>query len=307
MKIDCSKILKHWREERGLNQSKFAELLNCDPKRISLLETGKQKLDIWQLMEMAQPLGILTEDLWLLFLTVEEYKDYEMYRHLKRLLRDEEHKEAKQVFDKLKTGELAKNTFLRQFIAYVEIKLDFEIQPEQAIGKIYDALHVTKPDFDESKIVEYHLNYNEICLIVALGSQYSKQKKSERAIDLNKAIIDSRENIKATEDDKAMLYPSLMFNICNLLGRVERYEESLEYCRMALKVCREYNNLRLVPQILYNMATGYQLIGEEEKIYKPYLVRAYHTAYGIGALRRAAKIKKDAEVHFGITSIGMYD
>ena len=68
----------------------------------------------------------------------------------------------------------------------------------------------------------------------------------------------------------------------------------------AIKICRECSNLLYVPIILYNMANCLHLLGEEEQIYKPHIIRAYHCAYAIGDTRIAQIIKKDAEDDFGI-------
>ena len=85
-----------------------------------------------------------------------------------------------------------------------------------------------------------------------------------------------------------------------MLGKANRYKESLAVCNNAIEICREYNRLRLVSIILHNMASCYRLLGEEEQIYKPHLIRAYHCAYAIGDNETANIIKKDAEKDFGI-------
>jgi len=95
----------------------------------------------------------------------------------------------------------------------------------------------------------------------------------------------------------------LMFNLSTMLGRSEKYKESLKYCTDALEICREYNNLRYVPWILYNMASCYRLQGEEVQIYKTHLVRAYHCAYAIGDKEATQVIKDDAEKSFGIVDL----
>ena len=49
------------------------------------------------------------------------------------------------------------------------------------------------------------------------------------------------------------------------------------------------------------MADCYYKLEEEEHIYKTYLVRAYHVAYGIGRNDAAAMIKKDAMKYYSVT------
>ena len=63
---------------------------------------------------------------------------------------------------------------------------------------------------------------------------------------------------------------------------------------------KEYNNLRFMHDIVYNMACCEYRLGEEEHMVKTYVLRAYHGAYCLGDYEGAKVIKKDAEESFGI-------
>jgi len=292
-----------------INQEELAERMYISPRQLSRIETGEKQLDIWQFVSILETLGLPSEDYWLLYLETQEYEDYRRYRLLKRLIREEQlneqYIESKKVLAQLEDSLLAQQPFIRQFVAYVKIKVSVELSPEQAIKELYKALSISKPDFDENKVSEYRLNYNEIFLINNLASRYGKLKNYERAIALYKGIIEGRKKIQASEDDKAALFPPIMFSLSNMLGMFGKHKESLKYCERALEVCREYDNLRLVPRIMHNMAINQQLLNEEERVYRLNLVRAYHCAYAIGDNSTAITIKKDAEENFGITDLDL--
>lgn len=73
------------------------------------------------------------------------------------------------------------------------------------------------------------------------------------------------------------------------------FDESLDVCEQAQKVSIRYNNLRYIPNILYNIANGKNAKGEEEHVVKTYVLRAYHCVCAIEAFKVAEMIKTDAK------------
>jgi len=293
-------LIKKLRKDLGINQEELAARLHIGTRQLSRIETGEKDLDIWQMMTILEALGHPTEDFWLLYLDSVEYENYKEYRRIKRLLREKRYTEVREHLPSFEQSALVKHPFIQQFISQARIEADIDMPPEQAIEELYKVIKMTRSDFDESKIPDYRLSYNEICIIACIVTKLSALGRFEHAISLTKAIIESRERIRVSEEDKAHLLPVLLFNVSTMLGREEKFKESLKYCTDALEAAREYNNFRLVPGILYNMASCYRILGEEEHIYKTHLMRAYHCAYAIGDNRIAKIIKNDAECSFGI-------
>jgi len=306
MKGNFGAIVKKLREEQNIKISDLADAIFVDPRHMSRIEKGEQAITVFTLMEIMQALGQPTEDAWVLLLEAEEFDEYRKYRQLRRSLRDGNYDEANDIVTQLESGNLSNKRFLQQFLEYAKIELNNELEPQQAVEEIYKALQITKPTFDECKVAEYYLNYNEIFLLISLTNYREKLGERDKAIAITKAMIENRERIRATEDDKAFLYPALMFNLSNYLGRAKRYKEALKYCNQAIEIGREYNNLIYVPNILLNMAKCIYCEKEEEIMYRPHLVRAYHCAYAIGERDFAAKIRKDAIEKLGISNFDSY-
>ena len=303
MKGNCGDILKVIMKEYDLNQREMAEIMLLEPRQMSRIISGAQELDLVHLLELVQNIGMPTEDLWVLFLETDEYKGYRIYRKIKRLIRDRKMDELAIVFAEFLETPLAEHKAMRQFVAYVQVELDTHSPPEEVEGNIMAALRIRNPDFDVDKVALYRLNYNEICLLICLADQYEKLGNRSKAIALTKAMIDSREYIKATEEDKAHLYPALLFNLATLVGTDKRYKEALKHCDTAIEICREYNNLIYAPDILFLMVKCYFGLKEDEDIYRAFLIRAYYTALGHGNREFAMEIKSDAAKYLGITDI----
>ena len=301
MRINSGELIKKMRKDMGMSQENLAEQLHISPRHMARIESGSANMDIWQFMSILELLGQPTEDFWLLYLNTKEYEEYRAYRRIKKLLHDRNFSEVRKILPEFETSLLSKQFFIRQFVAYVKVKIDKEISHEQALEKLYEAVRMSKPDYEENRVAEYRLTYNEVGILVEIAGRLSIMGERDRAITLTKAIIESREESRTSEEDRTTLFPALMTNLSTMLGKAKRYKESIAICNEAIEICREHNRLRLVPVILYNMASCYHLLGEEEQIYKPHLIRAYHCAYAIGDNEAANIIKKDAEDRFDIT------
>jgi len=300
MKTNSNELLKNMRNEIGISQAEMAEHLHVSERHLQRVESGKASIDIWQFMAMLEILGQPTEDFWLLYLDTKEYEEYRIYRRIKRLLQDREYEKIREILPKFEEGLLSEQFFIRQFIARVKLVMDKDTPHEQILEKLYEAIKMSKPDFAESKIVEYRLTYNEVGIIIEIAGRFAKIGNRDKSIELTKALVENRENLRASDEDKAALLPALLSNLSTMLGKAGRYKESLKICEKALEVCREYHRFRFIPNILHNIASGHKCLGEEEQIYKPHLIRAYHCAYAMGYNDVALRIKEDAEEDFGI-------
>ena len=301
MRINGKDVLKKMRIEANMSQEDLAGRLFIDARTYRGYESGKRDMDIWQFAAMSEALGYPIEDFWQLYLDTNEYEEYRIYKHLKRLLRDRQISKVRELLPTLENGVLTKQPFMRQFIARAKVKVDKDIPNDEAIEKLLKAMHMSNPKFDEHKIADYRLTYNEVNIIIDLAGRLFESGEEDRAISMVKAVIGSRNNSRTSEEDRASLFPVLMSNLSTMLGRAGRHKESLDVSNEAIEICREYNNLRFLPKILYNIACSYLRIGEEEWIYRPHLVRAYHCAYAMGDIYGAKIIEKDAKKDFGIS------
>jgi len=301
MQINSGEIIKKIRNDLGLSQEEMATRLFIDQKRISRIEKGVVKADIWQLMQMLELLGYPSEDFWLLYLDSEEYRGYRTYRLLKRQLWENDFKNAEITLNEIKKSPLARQSLINQFLEVAEVKLYTSISEKDAIKRLYDAICLSIPHFDELMISEYRLTHNEIYILIEIAGCLSRMGEKERAINIAQSIVESRENSRTSEEDRAKLYPAVMFNLSNYLGQSGRTKEALKVCSSAIEICRENSNLKPVPHLLLNIASCYHILGEQEHVYKTYLIRAYHAAYAYGDYELGQRIKKYAEEDFGIS------
>jgi len=297
-----NELMKLVREQLDLSQGQLADHLHMTQRTVSRIETGKRDLGVWEYFALMEMAGTPTEDLSLLTMESKEIRDYNAYKELKRLLRDERHNEIRDILPEFEKGLISKQPFILQFVAFVKVFVDEGMSHEQKIEELHKILQMSIKEFGDCDISTYRLTYNEIYIIFVIAMNLDSVGRVDCAINLYKAVVKSRGNALATDSDKAILFPALMFNLSTLLGKSGRYKEALSYCNDALGISKKYDKLRLIPYILHNMASCYRLMGEEEHIYMTYLIRAYHTAHALGNMEVVETIKSEAE-KFGFTNI----
>jgi len=279
----------------GLSQKQLAEILHIDARTLSRIESGSRDLHLWEFVSFMQLMGMPTDDWWVLHLDSQEYSDYMIYREARKLFRMNKVEEGMKLLAELEESPAHKHPFVLQYITCSKIFFDEEISDEEALKILFEALRMTREEFDENNISEYRLTHSEVSLLIAVASRLDNMGQMDRAIKIYQAMIDRRKDTHISAENKAALFPVLLFNLSTLLGKSGRLREAIKCANDAWETSIEYNNLYQIPQILYNIAKCYYLLGEEERVYVAYFIRAYHNAYAIGNNKWGAFIKKYAE------------
>jgi len=295
MKLKNGNFIKKLRIQANLTQDELGEQFDISGRQIGRLERSETKICMWQFIALAELAGMPSEDFWMMHLETNEFEEYQEYKLLKGLIKRRKLPEAKDALSKFKERKSLKSVYLRQYIALASVILDEEISNKDAVAELESIMRMTKPNYDEGKVLEYRLTYNEVSILIRIISNLFADGQEERAVSLAKTVVDNRENLQTSIEDRAAVLPALMSNMSSMLGKMDRYKESLEYCLETIKICEESENFRLLPKVLYNAASCYRILGEEEQIYITYIVRAYYAARAMGQHDLAKIIKEDAE------------
>ena len=295
-----TEILKKLRNDAKISQEKAGEIIKRDAKTVSRYETGKAKLDMWTFKIYLEGLGVSTEDYWMLFLNTGEYHHYRIYKRLKRLNRDRQNDEIRKILEENEEVAKTAHPFFKRYLDYLRINVDKEMPCDAALDKLRKIMKASLKDFNEEKIAEYRLTADEISILTSIASLVFRMGEHDKAIGIVESMIKSRGTSEATEEDREKVFPVLYSNLSTMLGKAGRHKEALKVADEGLDLCKEYGNLKWIPNLLYNKASSLLLLGEESIIFKPYLVRAYHCACAFGKKTLAETIKNDAKADFGI-------
>jgi len=300
MKANSAEIIKSMRKEMGLSQEEMAEQLFISVRQLARIESGEAGMDVWQFITTLELLGAPTEDFWLLYLDSGEYTSYREYKSLRRQMNSDDWSKVSEIITTLEASPLIKQPIIKQFVAYAKIANEMTKATAEEVDSLLKVMHMSKPNFDENRISEYRMTYNEIMIAIYMAQCLTVMGEHERAILMIKSMIDSRENAKVSEEDKVALFPSLYHALSNAYRVASKYKEALYSCQTAIDTSREFNNLLRIPEMLFLMAVCYFKLGEEDHIYKPHFVRAYHVAYAIGRNKAAITIKEDAHKNYNV-------
>ena len=300
MKINSADIIKSMRKEMGLSQEEMAEQLFISVRQLARIESGEAGMDVWQFITTLELLGSPTEDFWLLYLDSGEYAGYRDYKRLKRKINNGDWSGIRDIIADIEKSPLIEQPMVKQFIIPLKTMTGFTEPSAEMTNALLEAMRMSKPHFEEDKISQYRMTYNEISIALYMAECLAALGQHDRAVSIVQSMINSRERDKVSEEDKAFICPALYFTLSRILRSAGNYKEALKACDAAIEACREYNNLRGIPEMLFLMADCYHKLGEEEHIYKTHLVRAYHVAYGIGRNDVVAKIKEDALKNYNV-------
>ena len=162
MKTNSADIIKSIRKEIGLNQEEMAEQLFISVRQLARIESGEAGMDVWQFITTLELLGSPTEDFWLLYLDSAEYTSYRDYKSLKRKVNSDDWSGISDIIATIENGNLAKQPIVKQFVSYAKIASEMTIPSTEIINSLLKSMYMSKPDFDESRISEYRMTYNEI-------------------------------------------------------------------------------------------------------------------------------------------------
>ena len=302
MKINSGEIVKTMRREMGLSQESLAEQLFISVRQLARIESGEASMDVWQFISALELLGRPTEDFWLLYLSSSEYAGYRDFKRLKRQLKNGDISDIKEAISNIKNGPLIKQPFIMQLVAMLEILIRTDASPSTTmVEELLNVLRMSKPLFDEAKISTYRMTYNEIYTVLSIAECLATLNEHSRAVSMIQAIITGRENAHVSEEDKGAIFPALYFSLARTLSSWGKFGEGLKACHNALEVCREFNNMKNIPDILRFAAICQHRLGEEEHVYKTYFIRAYHSAYALGRNDTAKAIKEEVEKEYGLS------
>ena len=294
MKTNSAEIIKAMRKEMGLSQEEMAEQLFISVRQLARIEAGEAGMDVWQFITTLELLGAPSEDFWLLYLDSGEYASYREYKRLKRRLNDNNTSGIIKIIEDIENGLLIRQPIVMQFVQYARAVASKAKPSKKMMDNLYQAMFMSKPSFCLEKISEYRMTYNEILIALSMAQCLTGLEEHDNAVQMVKSMIENREGAKVSEEDRAVIFPALYYTLSYILRKADRYKEAINACNAAIDICREYNNLKNIPEMLFWMAGCYHNLGEEEHICKTHMVRAYHMAYAIGKNNTAAVIKKDA-------------
>ena len=293
MQLKNGVLLQHLRKARGITQEEMAAKLQMSQRRLSRIETGELELDMMQSIVAFEVLGFPVKDLWMIYLDVEEFEGNLQYRKILKILSVGKVDEIRDVLPLLKENSLAKEPLVGQFIRFASLMIDETMDANEKLKGFYSTLERTITNFEDTKIDEYRLSFNEILIINEIALLHNQLENKDKAIALLKGIAENVEATRTTTADKYIFFTKLLTDLYILMMEAGDYQNASKVCEQILNLSHDRLNPRFIPSTNYALGVCYQKMDKNKEEYFPFLIRAYHTARAIAQHDLAGKIKKE--------------
>lgn len=185
------------------------------------------------------------------------------------------------------------------------------LNAEEYLKILKGALRLTVPMVDQIDVAGWPFNKDEFDILSEIGNVYYSLKNREKEYEF---LVKLKENTETRYMDAlhyVVWHMRALSGLSQLMCMENRHGESMEYCRVGIKECKEWRILGRVNHFLYDTAWNREhqirdrifenevsdekrkiLIEEERAACKKQLVQAYYLSIAQGDLYESERAKR---------------
>lgn len=294
--------LKQMREERGVTQKQLCKGL-CTVSTLSRIERGSIVPGGYIFQALMQRMGYHPEKYYSVFLNQKDTIMWKKREALSNAIIQRKIAIAEVLLSDLQQSEgfdkgLGLQFLLNAKVALARIKGDCD--HNELIRTLHESLKITIPAFEESKISGYMLSYEEIVAVNTLGIIYSDLKEYEKASRILYALKESMDNFCIDANEKAKMYPTVLYNLTKMLCKLKQYDDVISLCVLGEDFCIENNKARTIPLLMTNRAWCLIEKGYLDEA-RPILKQTFYFLLAIKKYKEAETVKNYYFEHFSET------
>ena len=230
----------------------------CTPATLSKIENGIQMPRRKIFEALMQRLGLQTQ-YYFVPLSSEEMERSNLEYRITRKLSLEEYDYA-DLLEQYKRCGAGMDHMEKQFYQYASalLLLGASDKLERGTELLLEAIHYTIPDFSMETMHKCtSLTFLEITIINNIAINYRKLGRREEAKQMLLFLKEYLESKDIDLEEKAKIYPMILFNLSNWVGVEGRNELAYELCTTGIDFCITHGKLTLFPMLIFNK--GYSL------------------------------------------------
>jgi len=290
------------RKKSGITQDEVAESLGVAVSTVSRMERGENMPPRYMLQAVLQLYNLSPEESLSMLLDGGDYYEDDDFNKLRAAIRDEQYGTLNELLSRTNEKKLTANGMYRQIYLYAKVLTEPEIDVNIAIGRLTEALSITKKGFNLDDISKYRFHFDELAIVSEIGRRFSGVGDFDRAARIFKDAVESMDTYYLNERLKCEVYPGLLFNLSTCYGALNKHKETEQVCQYALKLIIKYGKfdaLNTLPYLLNNIGAAKLKQGDKEGCLKITL-KTYYAALAMEQKALAEHIKIDASKELGI-------
>ena len=259
-------LLKQFRAAAGIRPADVYKG-NCSRSFYSRIERGERtSISFFILEALMQRLG---RDISLYidyFSSIEEWEESRLRMQYMRELSIGNADEARQTLDALiAIGDFTQGLG-KQFLLFAQAIMkwangDFS----EYTDLLYEAINVTIPGFDERKIADMRLTFNECNIINAIANHYAENGEVERGIAMYLKIKKSMDKFYVDDSIKVRYYLTLLSNLTLEHYNTGKFKKALEFANESESICERHGALFLINGIAHLKALCLYELGRKDE------------------------------------------
>ena len=140
-----------------------------------------------------------------------------------------------------------------------------EYTKEEKLSLLTDALKITQPGFDISKIDSELFDYDEVKLINHIAIAYSDLGEHDEALNIwNQLLINLERRFDKIVPVRTQ-QTLILVGYSRELGITGKYAEAIEYAQQGVDICLKYGVYQNLPALLMILAECFYQVGYTEK------------------------------------------
>lgn len=278
--IHIGEIIKQRRLELKLTQEELCEGI-CEPPTMSRIEKGHQTPTHSKLKALLSRLNLPSEKYYALMsnneLEIEQLKTEIASCNMRGQYLEGLNK-INQLEKLIEASDLLSKQFILRCQAHLGYILNdklFEYTPKEKLDLLFQAIHITIPNFDMDAIGSHWYSIDEMKIINQIAITYTEDGKRRTAIDLYYQLYKYIKKRLVINNDNVPIAILIAYNYSLDLSDEKRHAEALEVANWGWNISIQWGRMNHIGGLLYVLGeASYHLNHLEES--KQYFIQSYY-------------------------------
>ncbi|MCR8850419.1 helix-turn-helix transcriptional regulator [Rossellomorea sp. SC111] len=257
--------IKELRQVVDITQGELADGI-CTQALISRMEKGDIYPNATTLYQISKKLGVDVNYFFEIGMTPRLDYIQEVERQLRKLRINHQYIEMMEMVKNEEDNPLFKDNVNAQLLCWHKGIYQFEVVKDQdtAFDLLHKAFHLTA---DSKKV----LSEREMEILLTLGAFHFSNENYQKSLCHYSEVKAAVSNAEWLQDKS--IKTRLLYNMARVYTRLGDYQESIQYCKKAIKWIIKEEHMYGFAQLHYHLGYNLELQGEYEKAF-PYYKKA---------------------------------